>query len=208
MDYNNFNKKLNQNTQKIMVLTASTMLPLGTKAPEFHLPEVVNGKIISLENFADKKALLIMFICRHCPFVKHIQQELAKLDQDYSNSDLGIIAISANDAKNYPNDAPESLKEMSIELGFDFTFCYDETQATAKAYTAACTPDFFLFDSDRKLVYRGQLDDSRPSNNQPVTGKYLRAAITAVLNNQPISSEQQPSIGCNIKWKAGNQPNY
>jgi peroxiredoxin len=208
MDYNNFNKKLNQNTQKIMVLTASTMLPLGTKAPEFHLPEVVNGKIISLENFADKKALLIMFICRHCPFVKHIQQELAKLDQDYSNSDLGIIAISANDAKNYPNDAPESLKEMSIELGFDFTFCYDETQATAKAYTAACTPDFFLFDSDRKLVYRGQLDDSRPSNNQPVTGKDLRAAITAVLNNQPISSEQQPSIGCNIKWKAGNQPNY
>jgi peroxiredoxin len=208
MDYNNFNKKLNQNTQEIMVLTASTMLPLGTKAPEFHLPEVVNGKIISLENFADKKALLIMFICRHCPFVKHIQQELAKLDQDYSNSDLGIIAISANDAKNYPNDAPESLKEMSIELGFDFTFCYDETQATAKAYTAACTPDFFLFDSDRKLVYRGQLDDSRPSNNQPVTGKDLRAAITAVLNNQPISSEQQPSIGCNIKWKAGNQPNY
>lgn len=208
MDYNNFNKKLNQNTQKIMVLTASTMLPLGTKAPEFHLPEVVNGKIISLENFADKKALLIMFICRHCPFVKHIQQELAKLDQDYSNSDLGIIAISANDAQNYPNDAPESLKEMSIELGFDFTFCYDETQATAKAYTAACTPDFFLFDSDRKLVYRGQLDDSRPSNNQPVTGKDLRAAITAVLNNQPISSEQQPSIGCNIKWKAGNQPNY
>ena len=208
MDYNNFNKKLNQNTQKIMVLTASTMLPLGTKAPEFHLPEVVNGKIISLENFDDKKALLIMFICRHCPFVKHIQQQLAKLDQDYSNSDLGIIAISANDAKNYPNDAPESLKEMSIELGFDFTFCYDETQATAKAYTAACTPDFFLFDSDRKLVYRGQLDDSRPSNNQPVTGKDLRAAITAVLNNQPISSEQQPSIGCNIKWKAGNQPNY
>jgi peroxiredoxin len=208
MDYNNFNKKLNQNTQEIMVLTASTMLPLGTKAPEFHLPEVVDGKIISLENFADKKALLIMFICRHCPFVKHIQQELAKLDQDYSNSDLGIIAISANDAKNYPNDAPESLKEMSIELGFDFTFCYDETQATAKAYTAACTPDFFLFDSDRKLVYRGQLDDSRPSNNQPVTGKDLRAAITAVLNNQPISSEQQPSIGCNIKWKAGNQPNY
>jgi peroxiredoxin len=208
MDYNNFNKKLNQNTQKIMVLTASTMLPLGTKAPEFHLPEVVNGKIISLENFADKKALLIMFICRHCPFVKHIQQELAKLDQDYSNSDLGIIAISANDAKNYPNDAPESLKDMAIELGFDFTFCYDETQETAKAYTAACTPDFFLFDSDRKLVYRGQLDDSRPSNNQPVTGKDLRAAITAVLNNQPISSEQQPSIGCNIKWKAGNQPNY
>ena len=191
-----------------MVLTASTMLPLGTKAPDFHLPEVVSRKIISLDNFTDKKALLIMFICRHCPFVKHIQQELARLDQDYSNSDLGIIAISANDAKNYPNDAPESLKDMAIELGFDFIFCYDETQETAKAYTAACTPDFFLFDSDIKLVYRGQLDDSRPSNNQPVTGKDLRAAITAVLNNQPVTSEQKPSIGCNIKWKSGNEPNY
>jgi thiol-disulfide isomerase/thioredoxin len=149
-----------------------------------------------------------MFICRHCPFVKHIQQELTRLDQDYSNSNLGIIAISANDAKNYPNDAPESLKEMCIEMGFDFPFCYDETQETAKAYTAACTPDFFLFDSDRKLVYRGQLDDSRPSNEQPVTGKDLRAAITAVLNNQPVTSEQKPSIGCNIKWKPGNEPNY
>lgn len=191
-----------------MVLTASTMLPLGTKAPEFHLPEVVSGENISLANFADKKALLVMFICRHCPFVKHIQQELANLGKDYLNSDLGIVAISANDAQNYLNDAPESLKEMSTELGFKFPLCYDETQETAKAYTAACTPDFFLFDEERKLVYRGQLDDSRPSNNQPVTGKDLRAAITAVLNNQPISSEQQPSIGCNIKWKAGNQPNY
>ena len=208
MDYSIIKKILIKTFKKIMVLTASTMLPLGTKAPDFHLPEVVSRKIISLDNFADKKALLIMFICRHCPFVKHIQQELAKLDQDYSNSDLGIIAISANDAKNYPNDAPESLKEMCIELGFDFTFCYDETQETAKAYTAACTPDFFLFDGDRKLVYRGQLDDSRPSNNQPVTGKDLRAAITAVLNNQPVTSEQKPSIGCNMKWKVGNEPNY
>lgn len=191
-----------------MVLTASTMLPLGTKAPEFHLPEVVSGENISLANFADKKALLVMFICRHCPFVKHIQQELANLGKDYLNSDLGIVAISANDAQNYLNDAPESLKEMSTELGFKFPLCYDETQETAKAYTAACTPDFFLFDEERKLVYRGQLDDSRPSNNKPVTGADLRAAIEAVLADQAVTSEQIPSVGCNIKWKLGNEPNY
>ncbi|MEB3150015.1 MAG: thioredoxin family protein [Sphaerospermopsis sp.] len=191
-----------------MVLTASTMLPLGTKAPEFHLPEVVSGENISLANFADKKALLVMFICRHCPFVKHIQQELANLGKDYLNSDLGIVAISANDAQNYPNDAPESLKEMSTELGFKFPLCYDETQETAQAYTAACTPDFFLFDQERKLVYRGQLDDSRPSNNKPVTGADLRAAIEAVLFDQAVTSEQIPSVGCNIKWKPGNEPNY
>lgn len=191
-----------------MVLTASTMLPLGTKAPEFHLPEVVSGENISLANLADKKALLVMFICRHCPFVKHIQTELANLGKDYFNSDLGIVAISANDAQNYPNDAPESLKEMSTELGFKFLLCYDETQETAKAYTAACTPDFFLFDQERKLVYRGQLDDSRPSNNKPVTGADLRAAIEAVLVDQAVTSEQIPSVGCNIKWKPGNEPNY
>ncbi|MBD2294047.1 thioredoxin family protein [Anabaena sphaerica FACHB-251] len=191
-----------------MVLTASTMLPLGTKAPEFHLPEVVSGEKISLATFADKKALLVMFICRHCPFVKHIQHTLAQLGKDYFNSDLGIIGISANDAQNYPNDAPESLKEMAIELGFQFPLCYDETQATAKAYTAACTPDFFLFDKERNLVYRGQLDDSRPSNNKPVTGADLRAAIEAVLADQPVTSEQQPSVGCNIKWKPGNEPSY
>lgn len=191
-----------------MVLTASTMLSLSTKAPDFHLPEVGSGETISLANFANKKSLLVMFICRHCPFVKHIQTELAQLGKDYFNTDLGIIGISANDAQNYPNDAPESLKEMSTELGFKFPLCYDETQATAKAYTAACTPDFFLFDQQRKLVYRGQLDDSRPSNNKPVTGADLRAAIEAVLADQPITNEQQPSIGCNIKWKPGNEPNY
>lgn len=191
-----------------MVLTASTMLPLGTKAPEFHLPEVVSGENISLANFADKKALLVMFICRHCPFVKHIQQELANLGKDYLNSNLGIVAISANDAQNYPNDAPESLKEMSTELGFKFPLCYDETQETAQAYTAACTPDFFLFDQERKLVYRGQLDDSRPSNNKPVTGADLRAAIEAFLADQAVTSEQIPSVGCNIKLKPGNEPNY
>lgn len=191
-----------------MVLTASTMLPLGTQAPDFNLPEVVSGEIISLSTFAGKKALLVMFICRHCPFVKHIQAELALLGMDYFTRDLGIVAISTNDAKNYSDDSPESLKAMSTEIGFKFPLCYDETQEVAKAYTAACTPDFFLFDEDYKLVYRGQLDDSRPSNGKPVTGEDLRAAIEAVLAGKPVISEQKPSIGCNIKWKPGNQPNY
>ena len=191
-----------------MVLTASTMLPLGTQAPDFHLPEVVSGKTISLDTFADTKALLIMFICQHCPFVKHIKTELAQLGKDYFNSELGILAISANDAEKYPDDGPESLKAMAIELDFKFPLCYDQTQETAKAYTAACTPDFFLFDSEGKLAYRGQLDDSRPSNNQPVTGADLRSAIAAVLADQPVTIEQKPSIGCNIKWKPGNEPIY
>ncbi|WP_392435825.1 thioredoxin family protein [Chlorogloeopsis fritschii PCC 9212] len=191
-----------------MALTASTMLPIGTQAPDFNLPDVVSQQTISLSTFADKKALLVMFICRHCPFVKHVQAELAKLGQDYFQSDLGIVAISANDANNYPDDAPDSLKTMAKELGFQFPLCYDESQETAKTYTAACTPDFFLFDSDRKLVYRGQLDDSRPSNNKPVTGADLRAAIEAVLANKAVNPNQKPSIGCNIKWKPGNEPSY
>lgn len=191
-----------------MALTASTMLPLGTQAPEFNLPDVVSGEIISLSNFADKKALLVMFICQHCPFVKHIKAELAQLGKDYFNSELGIVAISANDANNYPDDAPESLKAMATELGFKFPLCYDESQGTAKAYTAACTPDFFLFDAAHQLVYRGQLDESRPSNGKPVTGEDLRAAIEIVLANKPINGEQKPSIGCNIKWKPGNEPSY
>lgn len=191
-----------------MALTPSTMLPLGTKAPDFELPDVVSGQTISLDTFAGKQALLVMFICRHCPFVKHIQTQLAQIGKDYANSDVGIVAISANDAANYPNDAPEKLKDMAKEFGFTFPFCYDESQETTKAYTAACTPDFFLFDRDRKLVYRGQLDDSRPSNNQPVTGQDLRMALDAVLASQPVNSEQKPSIGCNIKWKPGNEPAY
>jgi peroxiredoxin len=191
-----------------MVLTASTMLPIGTKAPDFDLPEVVSGKATSLSTFADKKALLVMFICRHCPFVKHIQKELVQLGKDYFTSDLAIVAISANDANNYPDDAPESLQAFATEQGFNFTLCYDESQETAKAYTAACTPDFFVFDEQRKLVYRGQLDDSRPSNGKPVTGADLRAAIEAVLADKPVTSEQKPSVGCNIKWKPGNQPSY
>ena len=149
-----------------------------------------------------------MFICRHCPFVKHVQTELAQFGKDYANQSVGIVAISANDAKNYPDDSPDSLKAMVQELGFVFPLCYDETQETAKAYTAACTPDFFLFDGDRRLVYRGQLDDSRPGNDKPVNGQDLRAAIDAVLADQSPNSEQKPSIGCNIKWKAGNEPSY
>jgi peroxiredoxin len=191
-----------------MVKTASTMLALGTPAPEFHLPDTVSGESISLDSFTGQKALLVMFICRHCPFVKHVQAELAKLGQDYANAGLGIVAISANDAQNYPDDAPNSLKTMATELGFTFPLCYDETQEVAKTYTAACTPDFFLFDGDRALVYRGQLDDSRPGNGKPVTGKDLREAIDAVLGDRPVPSEQKPSIGCNIKWKAGNEPPY
>lgn len=189
-----------------MALTASTMLPLGTKAPDFNLPDVVSQDAIALSNYADKRALLVMFICQHCPFVKHIKVELAKISKDYANSNLGIVAISANDVANYPDDAPEKLQAMAKELDLSFPICYDETQETAKAYTAACTPDFFLFDANQQLVYRGQLDDSRPSNDKPVTGKDLRAAIDAVLADKSISFEQQPSVGCNIKWKPGNAP--
>lgn len=191
-----------------MARTASTMLPLGTKAPDFHLPEVVSGETISLATFAGKKALLVMFICKHCPFVKHIQTELAQIGEDYAEKDLAIVAISANDAIKYPDDSPEQLKAIALELGFVFPLCYDETQETAKAYTSACTPDFFLFDADRQLVYRGQLDDSRPSTDKPVTGKDLRAAIDAVLAGKSVNPDQKPSIGCNIKWKPGNEPTY
>lgn len=149
-----------------------------------------------------------MFICKHCPFVKHVQDELANLGKDYVNRDVGIVAISSNNINNYPDDAPEQLKVMAQELGFTFPLCYDESQETAKAYTAACTPDFFLFDADQRLVYRGQLDDSRPSNGKSVTGKDLRAALNAVIAEQSVNFEQKPSIGCNIKWKPGNEPSY
>jgi peroxiredoxin len=191
-----------------MAMTASTMLPLGTKAPNFQLPDVVSGKMISLDTFAGKKVLLVMFICKHCPFVKHVKEELAQLGKDYVNRDVGIVAISANDVDKHPDDAPEQLKSMATELGLPFPVCYDESQETAKAYTAACTPDFFLFDADQRLVYRGQLDDSRPSNGKPVTGEDLRAALDAVLAGNLVNPEQKPSIGCNIKWKPGNEPSY
>lgn len=191
-----------------MVLTPSTMLDLGTQAPAFQLEDVATGKPISLDTFAGNEALLVMFICRHCPFVKHVEQELAQIGKDYQDSALGMVAISANDAEKYPDDAPGSLKEMAQALGFSFPLCFDADQSVAKAYTAACTPDFFLFDGDQKLVYRGQLDDSRPGNGKPVTGRDLRQAIDTVLAGQPVSAAQQPSIGCNIKWKPGNEPDY
>lgn len=191
-----------------MAMTASTMLDLGVAAPDFQLPDVVSGQTISLSTFADQDALLVMFICQHCPFVQHVKEELAQLGQDYRPKGLGMIAISANNVETHPKDSPDYLKAMATEQGFNFPVCYDESQETAKAYTAACTPDFFLFDGDRKLVYRGQLDDSRPSNGQPVTGKDLRGAIEAVLAGKPVSPDQKPSIGCNIKWKPGNEPDY
>jgi len=191
-----------------MVRTASTMLALGTTAPDFHLPDAVSGKTISLADFADKQGLLIMFICCHCPFVIHVEKELAKLGRDYGDQGLGVVAISSNNAEKYPDDAPPKMKEMAATLGFDFPFCYDATQEIAKAYTAACTPDFFLFDANHHLVYRGQLDDSRPSLEIPVTGVDLRGAIATLLAGKALSPEQKPSIGCNIKWKPGQEPEY
>ncbi|MCG8368653.1 MAG: thioredoxin family protein [Pseudanabaenales cyanobacterium] len=191
-----------------MAMTASTMLELGTLAPDFQLPDVVSGQTISLQTFTDKKALLVMFICQHCPFVKHVKQELAQLGQDYVPQDVGIVAISANSIETHPMDSPAHLKAMAEESGFNFPFCYDESQETAKRYTAACTPDFFLFDQTKRLVYRGQLDKSRPGNGIPVTGKDLRSALDALLANQSVDPDQKPSIGCNIKWKPGNEPPY
>jgi peroxiredoxin len=191
-----------------MAATPSTMLALGTPAPDFHLPDVFSGKTVSLASFAGKKGLLVMFICRHCPFVAHVKKELARIGNEYGRRGIGIVAISANDAAAYPDDAPEQLKEMAQQTGFTFPFCHDESQETARAYTAACTPDFFLFDAQRELVYRGQLDSSRPGNNIPVTGCDMRAALDAVLAGKPAPADQKPSIGCNIKWKLGNEPPY
>jgi peroxiredoxin len=181
--------------------TLSTMLELGTKTSEFTLPDVVTGKQFSLSDFAQKKALLVMFISKHCPYVQHIKSELTALGSDYIPKDVGIVAISSNDVINYPDDAPAKLKEMATELGLKYPILYDESQKVARAYDAACTPDFFLFDGDMTLVYRGQLDASRPGNGLPVTGEDLRAAIDAVLSGKPVSTDQKPSAGCNIKWK-------
>jgi peroxiredoxin len=191
-----------------MSLTPSTMQPLGTTAADFKLPDVVSAKTYSLKDFAEKKALLVMFICQHCPYIQHIKKELAKLGKDYTFKDIAIVGISSNDAVNYPDDSPVELKNFARAEGFTFPLLYDESQVVAKAYTAACTPDLFLFNKDRKLVYRGQLDDSRPGNGKPVTGKDLRAAINAVLADKPVSQDQRPATGCNIKWKPGNEPDY
>ncbi|MBE9076829.1 thioredoxin family protein [Romeria aff. gracilis LEGE 07310] len=191
-----------------MVMTESTMLPLGTVAPDFQLTDVVTGDSVSPAQFADKKGLLVMFICQHCPFVKHVEQQLGQIGRDYEPLGLGIVAISANSVETHPQDGPEQLREQATRLGFNFPYCYDETQAVAKTYTAACTPDFFLFDANQKLVYRGQLDASRPGNDKPVDGADLRQALDAVIAMQPVAEAQKPSIGCNIKWHPGQEPAY
>jgi len=188
-----------------MAMTPSTMLPLGTPAPDFRSPDT-NGKIISLSDFRGKP-VLVMFICNHCPFVKHIRAELAKIGRDYQ-SRVGIVGINSNDIENYPDDSPAKMKEEVKSAGYTFPYLFDEMQTVAKKYRAACTPDFYLFDTEHRLVYRGQLDDSRPGNALPVSGKDLRAALDAVLSGKPVSQDQKPSIGCNIKWKTGNEPDY
>jgi peroxiredoxin len=185
--------------------TTSVMLALRTPAPPFALPDVVSGQIYSLNSFIDKTALLVMFMCRHCPYVVHVELGIAKIGRDYKDTRLGIIGISSNDPAQYPEDAPPRLKEMAERLGFTFPFCFDETQDVAKAYRATCTPDFYLFDRERRLVYHGQLDDSRPGSSKPVTGRDLCAAIDAVLAGKPIDSNQKASIGCSIKWKRGKE---
>lgn len=184
------------------------MAGLGTAAPEFTLPDVVSGKTVNLASFAGKKGLLVIFISRHCPYVQHVKHELARLGKDYRDKDMAIVAISSNYVPPYPDDSPESLREMAVELAVEFPICYDESQEIAKAYQAACTPDFFLYDESRRLVYRGQLDGSRPKNNIPVTGADLRAAMDALLTGRPIPDPQRPSLGCNIKWRPGNEPAY
>jgi thiol-disulfide isomerase/thioredoxin len=184
------------------------MLALGTSAPAFSLPDAVSGKTITLDTFAAGKGLLVMFLCPHCPYVKHVQGGLAKMLKEYAGAGLEIVAISSNDVAQFPEDSPDGLRAQAAELGFRFPYCYDESQAAATAYRAACTPDFFLFDAARKLAYRGQMDGSRPKNDVPVTGSDLRAAIDAVLAGRAASAVQKPSIGCNIKWKPGNDPGY
>ncbi len=191
-----------------MARTPSTMIDLGTEAPDFCLPEPATGKTVCRDDFKGKKGLLVMFISNHCPYVKHIADELARFAEEYQDRGLGIVAINANDVENYPDDAPEKMIEEVKARGYTFPYLFDESQKVAKAYQAACTPDFFLFDGDFKLVYRGQFDDARPRNDEPVTGKDLRAAADALLAGRPIPEDQKPSLGCNIKWKPGNEPDY
>ncbi|MBI1345485.1 redoxin domain-containing protein [bacterium] len=191
-----------------MVKTASTMLPLGTKAPEFSLTDTVTGKPVSLADVSGGKGLLVMFICNHCPFVKHLRSALATFGKDYQAKGLKIVAISSNDATAYPDDGPEKMQAEAASAGYTFPYLFDGTQEVAMAYKAACTPDFFLFDANLALVYRGQFDSSRPGNGQPVTGADLRSAADRVLACEPPLIEQRASIGCNIKWKAGQEPAY
>ncbi|HXY41500.1 MAG TPA: thioredoxin family protein [Vicinamibacteria bacterium] len=190
-----------------MAETPSTMLELGTKAPEFRLHDT-DGKEVALADFEDRKALLVMFICNHCPFVKHVQLELARIGRDYQPKGVAVVAISSNDAVQYPDDGPTAMAKEKQRAGYSFPYLFDETQAVAKAYRAACTPDLYLFDAQQRLVYRGQLDDSRPGNGVPVTGRDLRRALDAVLVGRAVDPKQRASIGCNIKWRPGNEPDY
>jgi peroxiredoxin len=197
-----------------MAATSSTMLALGTAAPHFTLPDVADGKTVAIDDFHDCEALLVIFLCAHCPYVHHVAPELARLARDYMGKRVAIVGITANDIASYPQDAPVPTAQWAKNAGLSFPILFDESQAVAKAFTAACTPDFFLFGKDRRLVYRGQLDDSRPSRgaDRPgrgeLNGRDLRAALDATLNGQPVGEKQMPSIGCNIKWKPGNEPAY
>lgn len=186
----------------------STMLELGTEAPDFSLSDSVSGDTVSLSDFSDETGVLVMFICNHCPYVKHVRDELARIGKDYADSGIGIVAICSNDSDNYPGDSPEAMKAEAEAHGYVFPYLHDADQSVAAAYTAMCTPDFFLFGPERKLLYRGRMDGSRPDSGVPVTGEELRAAMDAVLAGEPVSTEQLPSMGCSIKWKPGNQPAY
>lgn len=191
-----------------MVKTASTMLPLGTHASDFVLKNVIDDKLVSLNDFEGQSGLLVMFICNHCPFVKHLRSALAEFGKEYQPRGLGIVAISSNDSVAHPDDAPDKMKLEAQQAGYTFPYLFDATQEVAKTYKAACTPDFYLFDKNLLLAYRGQFDSSRPGNGQPITGGDLRAAVELVLAGLPVPVEQAPSIGCNIKWKAGKEPAY
>ena len=191
-----------------MARRCSRMLPLGTPAPRFALRDTVTGRTVALEDFVSSPALLIAFICNHCPFVKHILDEFVALARDFGLRGLGVVALSSNDVAGYPDDAPAAMTRIATLKGFTFPYLYDESQEVAKAYQAICTPDFFLFDRDRRLAYRGQFDGSRPGNNIPVTGADLRVAAEALLRGRPVSPEQTPSVGCSIKWKAGQEPDW
>jgi peroxiredoxin len=184
-----------------MALTPSNMIPLGTKAPDFFLPDTVTGKFFSFDDVKGPHGTLIVFTCNHCPYVKHIQQQFTAIAEEYLKKGIGMAAISANDIAQYPEDAPDKMKELALREGYSFPYLYDESQEVAEAYDAACTPDFYLFNAEKELVYRGQFDDSRPGNHLPVTGEDLRGAMDALLTGREISPEQRPSIGCNIKWK-------
>jgi peroxiredoxin len=191
-----------------MVSVNSTMLPLGTSAPDFSLRDATTGGTVSLADFDDKPVVLVMFISNHCPYVRHVAHELGRLGSDYGPQGVAIVAIGSNDVANYPGDGPARMVEFAAANGFTFPYLHDETQEVALAYRAACTPDFYVFDTDRELVYRGQLDGARPGNDVPVDGRDLRAALDAALDGKPIAEPQLPSMGCNIKWKAGNAPDY